>query len=70
MFLARRLSGGAAYHAAPAVRIRAGVRSEPARPAFGAGCRLKNGLTLDAGTEWHPNLGLTPAFMVSWQKEK
>jgi hypothetical protein len=65
-----QVKAGLEYAPTPAVRIRAGVRSEPARPAFGAGFRLKNGLTLDAGTEWHPNLGLTPAFMVSWQKEK
>ncbi|MGI9160301.1 MAG: hypothetical protein ACR2K1_11185 [Saprospiraceae bacterium] len=59
---------GAEYAPNAAARIRLGVRSAPTRTAFGLGFRLKNGISLDAGAEWHPNLGLTTAFMVSWHK--
>jgi hypothetical protein len=59
---------GGEYAPSAAARIRLGVRSAPTRTAFGLGFRLKNGVLLDAGAEWHPNLGLTTAFMVSWQK--
>jgi hypothetical protein len=59
---------GGEYAPTAAARIRLGVRSVPTRAAFGLGFRLKNGMSLDAGAEWYPNLGLTSAFMVSWQK--
>jgi hypothetical protein len=59
---------GAEYAPNAAARIRLGIRGAPTRTAFGIGFRLKNGVSLDAGAEWHPNLGLTTAFMVSWQK--
>jgi hypothetical protein len=65
-----QVKAGIEYAPASVVRIRVGMRSEPTRPTFGAGLRLKNGLALDMGAEWHPTLGMTPAFMVSWQKEK
>jgi hypothetical protein len=37
---------------------------------FGAGLVLKNGLTLDVGSDWHPVLGFTPAAMVAWRKSR
>jgi hypothetical protein len=50
------------------VVLRAGIRTNPSRAAFGAGLRLKSGLRLDVSSEWHPVLGITPAVMVSWRK--
>ena len=62
-----QIKGGIEYSPVPALLVRAGVRSgHTARIGFGAGLRLKNGLRLDVGSEWHPTLGLTPAAMVSW----
>ncbi|MCC7246815.1 MAG: hypothetical protein IT269_14110 [Saprospiraceae bacterium] len=49
--------------------LRAGVRAGLAtRLGFGAGFRLKSGLRADLGAEWHPQLGITPALMISWIK--
>lgn len=59
---------GLEYRIFSALRLRAGFRTKPNRLCFGAGWRLKNGLALDVGSEWHPTLGFTPAAMVSWQK--
>jgi hypothetical protein len=50
--------------------LRAGIRTEPARLGFGAGIRLANGLEFDSGAEWHPTLGITPAAMLVWRREK
>lgn len=55
--------------AASVLTVRAGVRSgRSARAAFGLGLRLKNGVSLDVASEWHPSLGLTPAAMVAWRR--
>lgn len=59
---------GLEYKPANAFFLRIGFRTEPARLGFGAGFQLKNGLRLDAGAEWHPTLGLTPAAMLVWRK--
>lgn len=64
-----QLKAGLEYRPAGLLILRAGIRTEPARLGFGAGLRLKNGLELDTGTEWHPTLGLTPSAMLVWRKE-
>lgn len=65
-----QIKGGFEYRPHRVLVVRAGMRTGgAARAGFGAGLRLKNGLALDLGSEWHPSLGLTPAAMVSWRKE-
>lgn len=64
-----RIKTGIEYRPAEVLVIRAGVRAgSAAQMGFGAGVRLKNGLALDVGSEWHPSLGMTPAAMVAWRK--
>jgi hypothetical protein len=63
-----QVKAGAEYRPAGPLVLRLGVRSTPARMGFGAGLVLKNGLTLDVGSDWHPVLGFTPAAMVAWRK--
>ncbi len=60
---------GLEYRPLEKVVFRVGVRSRPARFALGAGLRLNNGLSIDAATEWHQVLGLTPSVMVGWVKK-
>lgn len=57
---------GFEYRPGDLLTIRAGIRSTPARAAFGVGLRLKKHLRIDLGSEWHPVLGLTTALMISW----
>jgi hypothetical protein len=64
---AAQIKAGLEYHPTPLLRLRAGMRTQPTRAAFGAGLRLKNGLALDFGSEWHPTLGLTPAAMLGYR---
>ncbi len=60
---------GVEYRPSPMLAIRAGTRAgKVARMAFGVGLRLKNGISLDVGSEWHPTLGITPSAMVAWRK--
>ncbi len=64
-----QIKGGLEYSPVPVLVVRVGARSgHTARLGFGAGVRLKNGLRLDVGSEWHPTLGITPAAMVSWRR--
>lgn len=63
-----QVKGGIEYQPVSLLVFRAGIRTEPARMSFGAGGRLKNGLALDFGAEWHPALGITPAAMLVWRK--
>ncbi len=64
-----QIKGGLEYSPVQALTVRVGVRSgHTARIGFGAGLRLKNGLRLDVGSEWHPILGFTPAAMISWRR--
>jgi len=61
---------GMEYRPASVLAVRVGVRTgEVARMGFGLGLRLKNGVSVDVGSEWHPSLGLTPAAMVAWRRE-
>ncbi len=64
-----QIKGGIEYRPTEVLALRIGARSgSAARIGFGAGLHLKNGLTLDVGSEWHPSLGLTPSAMISWRK--
>jgi len=64
------VKAGLEYRPVPALVIRAGMRSnQVARIGFGAGLRLKNNLSIDLASEWHPSLGLTPSAMISWRKK-
>lgn len=63
-----QIKAGIEYRPHPLLSLRVGIRSEPARAAFGAGIHLKNGLSFHTGAEWHPTLGLTPAAMLVWRK--
>lgn len=66
-----QVKAGIEYRPVNVLVIRTGVRAgNAARIGFGAGVRLKNGLALDVGSEWHPSLGITPAAMLVWQKQK
>lgn len=63
------IKAGLEYRPTSVLVIRAGMRSNNvARLAFGAGLRLKNNLSIDLASEWHPSLGLTPSAMISWRK--
>jgi hypothetical protein len=65
------IKAGLEYRPISMLVIRAGMRSnQMARLAFGAGFRLKNNLSIDLASEWHPSLGLTPSAMISWRKKK
>ena len=65
-----QIKAGFEYRPISLLAVRAGMRTGTvARAGFGAGLRLKNGLALDIGSEWHPSLGITPAAMISWRKE-
>jgi hypothetical protein len=65
-----QIKAGFEYRPHTLLAVRAGMRTgDVARIGFGAGLRLKNGLALDVGSEWHPSLGITPAAMISWRKE-
>jgi hypothetical protein len=67
---AAQIKAGFEYRPHRLLAVRAGMRTgSVARVGFGAGLRLKSGLSLDVGSEWHPSLGLTPAAMISWRKE-
>ncbi len=60
---------GIEYRPSPMVAIRAGTRTgKVARMTFGLGLKLKNGISIDVGSEWHPTLGITPAAMLTWKK--
>lgn len=64
-----RIKTGIEYRPVEVLVLRAGVRAGgAAQVGFGAGVRLKNGLALDVGSEWHPSLGMTPAAMVAWRR--
>lgn len=65
-----QIKGGAEYRPVDLVVIRVGARTNPSRFSFGAGLRLKSGLRLDVGSEWHPILGITPSAAISWSKTK
>ncbi len=63
-----QVKAGVEYRPVEVLAVRTGVRTGgTARFGFGAGVRLKNGLSLDAGSEWHPSLGMTPSAMVGWR---
>ncbi|MDX1911968.1 MAG: hypothetical protein SFV22_10805 [Saprospiraceae bacterium] len=63
------VKAGLEYRPVSMLVVRAGMRSNKiARLAFGAGLKLKNNLSIDIASEWHPSLGLTPAAMVSWRR--
>lgn len=65
-----QIKAGLEYRPVEALVFRAGTRTGgAARVSFGAGVRLKNGLALDVGSEWHPSLGITPAAMVVWRRQ-
>ena len=61
-----QLRVGLEYAPIQLVRVRLGMRSEPARPAFGLGLYLPNGLSLNIGADWHNTLGISSGFMVAW----
>lgn len=64
-----QVKGGLEYRPVPLIALRAGARGgKAAHMGFGAGLRLKNGLAIDLGSEWHPVLGITPSAMISWRK--
>ncbi|MEZ4917514.1 MAG: hypothetical protein R2792_00290 [Saprospiraceae bacterium] len=63
-----QVKAGLEYAPVTPVRIRIGMRSEPARPSFGLGFQLKNGIHLDAGADWHSTLGVTSGLTLSWRK--
>lgn len=67
-----QVKAGVEYRpAASVLTVRAGVRTgASARAAFGLGLRLKNGVSLDVASEWHPALGLTPAAMAAWRLDQ
>jgi len=64
-----QLKAGIEYLPVSQLVLRMGMRTDPARLGFGAGYRLKNGLEIGSGAEWHPTLGFTPSAMVIWRKE-
>jgi hypothetical protein len=64
-----QVKAGLEYRPLEALALRAGMRTGGAsRIGFGIGLRLKSGIALDVGSEWHPSLGMTPAAMVVWRK--
>lgn len=65
-----QIKAGIEYHPVRLLTLRIGIRTKPARLGFGAGLRLAKNLAVDTGVEWHPVLGLTPAAMLVWRKNK
>jgi len=64
-----QVKAGVEYHPVPMLAVRAGTRAgKVGRMTFGLGLRLKNGISLDVGSEWHPTLGITPSAMIAWRK--
>ena len=64
-----QIKAGMEYRPLESLYVRAGVRTGgTARAGFGIGIRFGKGLGLDAGSEWHPSLGITPALMFVWRK--
>lgn len=63
-----QIKAGMEYRPIDLLYLRAGMRTSPARTAFGAGLALKNGIRIDFGSEWHSVLGFTPAAMIAWNK--
>jgi hypothetical protein len=63
-----QLKAGIEYLPVDQLVLRTGIRTDPARFGFGAGYRLKNGLEIGSGAEWHPTLGFTPSAMLIWRK--
>ena len=65
-----RLRSGIEYQAAEILFLRAGVSGNPLNSSFGFGLKLKKLLVDFAGT-FHPTLGFTPQFSLTWLfKEK
>ncbi|MCB0532371.1 MAG: hypothetical protein H6574_06880 [Lewinellaceae bacterium] len=64
-----QLKAGIEYQPVDQLVLRSGLRTDPARLGFGAGYRLKNGLEIGSGAEWHPTLGFTPSAMIIWRKD-
>lgn len=63
------VKAGVEYRPGALLALRLGVRNaEVTRMSFGLGLRLKNSLQIDAASEWHPALGITPAIMISYNK--
>ncbi len=68
---AAMIKAGLEYRPSNMLVIRAGMRTNKvARIGFGAGLRLKNNLSIDLASEWHPSLGLSPSLMISWRKQR
>lgn len=61
-----QVKAGMEYRPVERLFIRAGVRTNPGRYCLGFGLHLKNGLSLDVASEWHPVLGITPAAGLGW----
>lgn len=64
-----QLKTGVAYRPVSRVALRLGFRTEPSRISAGAGLQLVQGLELNAASEWHPTLGLTPSVMLVWRRQ-
>ena len=56
------LRAGVEYQPLDKIALRIGYRGQPARPAFGLGWQASKNIRLDAATEWHTILGLTPSL--------
>ena len=58
------IKGGIEYFVHPSVAIRVGGSSHPTLVTFGAGFRLKNGMSIDIASSYHQTLGFSPGFSI------
>ena len=63
-----QLKLGLEYQTHRLLALRTGIRTHPVRPCLGAALQLKNGISLDFGSEWHTVLGITPAAGLRWRR--
>lgn len=61
---ALRLRTGIQYTPHPSLLIRAGIATHPFLFSFGAGLKLRHGLEIGLSSEYHQQLGFTPAAGV------
>lgn len=65
-----RIKAGIEYRPIEILLLRTGIRAGggAASLGFGAGLLTQSGFAVDAGFEWHPSLGITPAILLAWRK--
>ncbi len=61
---------GVEYYLIDIFCLRAGISTSPFLNSFGMGLSLKNGLKIDLATNYHYDLGFTPAISLAYEMNK